>query len=209
MEQQRDPRCVNLSAGPLDPYILPAENPYYNTAWRKNPEYQGGFLLDGGVHFVAGIRYLLSALGVQMASVSAFNCLIRDDLAPFDTLQGVIKTDNERVGGTFIISMAHEVSKPSGYVIRGSKAIITVVRQGPRMSLKILQNGQEEEVASIHVQGVEQEFQAFAKALVDGPDSHSARDVQSRSGSHATLLDVSFIENALQSSQSGSWHSLY
>ncbi|KAL7009267.1 hypothetical protein EMMF5_000897 [Cystobasidiomycetes sp. EMM_F5] len=102
------------------------ENPYYNTAWRKNPEYQGGFLLDGGVHFVAGIRYLLSALGVQMASVSAFNCLIRDDLAPFDTLQGVIKTDNERVGGTFIISMAHEVSKPSGYVIRGSKAIITV-----------------------------------------------------------------------------------
>lgn len=27
-------------------------NKWYETGWRKKPEYQGGFLLDGGVHFV-------------------------------------------------------------------------------------------------------------------------------------------------------------
>lgn len=27
-------------------------NKWYETEWRKKPEYQGGFLLDGGVHFV-------------------------------------------------------------------------------------------------------------------------------------------------------------
>lgn len=27
-------------------------NKYYETEWRKKPGYQGGFLLDGGVHFV-------------------------------------------------------------------------------------------------------------------------------------------------------------
>lgn len=33
--------------------------PYYNTEWRKDPEYPGGFLFDGGVHYVATLRLIL------------------------------------------------------------------------------------------------------------------------------------------------------
>lgn len=31
---------------------------YYETAWRKVPDYQGGFLLDGGVHYTDMLRYI-------------------------------------------------------------------------------------------------------------------------------------------------------
>lgn len=31
---------------------------YYETPWRKAPGYQGGFVLDGGVHHIALIRYV-------------------------------------------------------------------------------------------------------------------------------------------------------
>ncbi len=39
--------------------MMQTDNKYYNTPWRTKPEYQGGFLLDGGVHYTAGIRILL------------------------------------------------------------------------------------------------------------------------------------------------------
>ncbi|KAG9098916.1 hypothetical protein FRC06_005838, partial [Ceratobasidium sp. 370] len=32
---------------------------WYNTAWRTVPEYQGGFVLDGGVHHAAALRLIL------------------------------------------------------------------------------------------------------------------------------------------------------
>jgi len=35
---------------------MPAENQFARTAWRREPEYIGGFLLDGGCHFIAAIR---------------------------------------------------------------------------------------------------------------------------------------------------------
>jgi predicted dehydrogenase len=33
---------------------------YHATEWRAVPDYQGGFLLDGGVHFAAAIRVCLA-----------------------------------------------------------------------------------------------------------------------------------------------------
>ena len=31
-------------------------NKYYASTWRRSGQFQGGFLLDGGVHFVAAMR---------------------------------------------------------------------------------------------------------------------------------------------------------
>lgn len=73
---------------------------YHSTSWRTIPEYQGGFLLDGGVHFVAG----LAAMFGPIASVNGGNSLHRSHLAPSDTCYAMCKTESG-VDGTVMISM--------------------------------------------------------------------------------------------------------
>jgi predicted dehydrogenase len=46
----------------------------FETQWRKNPDYQGRFLLDGGVHFVAATRTMLGSSDA-IVRLSAFTKL--------------------------------------------------------------------------------------------------------------------------------------
>jgi len=50
---------------------------YFETSWRKTPDYQGGLLLDGGVHFVAGLRKIPPS---KISQISAFTRLNREYL---------------------------------------------------------------------------------------------------------------------------------
>ena len=61
------------------------------TEWRKNPTHQGGFLLDGGVHFTAGLR-LLPGPENTISHLSAFTMQLRKDMPPFDTMDAAIRT---------------------------------------------------------------------------------------------------------------------
>jgi predicted dehydrogenase len=67
------------------------------------PEYQGGFLLDGGVHFVAGVRALLAPLDEKIVRLSAFTTLLRPQLPPVDTVHAILKTASGN-SGTLCIS---------------------------------------------------------------------------------------------------------
>jgi hypothetical protein len=69
----------------------------FETAWRKKPEYQGGFLLDGGVHFIAGTRVLLGPSN-PIVRLSAFTKLTRDYLPPVDTVNAIMKTETGITG---------------------------------------------------------------------------------------------------------------
>ena len=64
----------------------------FETAWRKKPEYQGGFLLDGGVHFIAGTRVMLGPSNL-IVRLSALTKLTRDYLPPVDTVDAIMKTE--------------------------------------------------------------------------------------------------------------------
>lgn len=75
-------------------------------AGRKIPDYEGGFLLDGGVHFVAGLRYMLAAVGEDIKSLAAFTSLQQKKLAPVDTVHGIASTLNG--SGTLCISFGTE-----------------------------------------------------------------------------------------------------
>ena len=70
---------------------------------RQTPEYQGGFLLDGGVHFIAGLRYLLNGIGQDIKSLAAFTALAQLKLAPVDTVHAILASDCGR-SGTFSVS---------------------------------------------------------------------------------------------------------
>ena len=79
---------------------------FYETPWRQKPEYQGGFVLDIGVHFIATLRLLLGAAGDKLSRVSAFTCQVREHLPPVDTANATLKCQSG-VSGVFEI-----VSRP-------------------------------------------------------------------------------------------------
>ncbi|WVQ99945.1 hypothetical protein IAU59_007088 [Kwoniella sp. CBS 9459] len=61
---------------------------YHKTGWRTIPDYQGGFLLDGGVHWTALLRVVLP-VSARPSSLIGFSALHRTHLLPHDTLQAI------------------------------------------------------------------------------------------------------------------------
>lgn len=67
------------------------------TYWRKIPGYQGGFLLDGGVHFTAALRLVLGEED-PVVGVSAQTTQLQEYLPPVDTADAVMKTKSGVIG---------------------------------------------------------------------------------------------------------------
>nr|CAN75498.1 hypothetical protein VITISV_020272 [Vitis vinifera] len=61
-----------------------SSNPYFSSSWRRN--FTGGFILDMGVHFIAGLRMLV---GCEIASVSAITSHVDTMLPPPDNISSV------------------------------------------------------------------------------------------------------------------------
>ncbi|BDD56015.1 hypothetical protein MPDQ_003236 [Monascus purpureus] len=62
---------------------------------RKQPKYQGGFILDGGVHYVAGMR---CATGMEIVEMKSTAVQIQPILTPLDTLNATLRFSNGAVG---------------------------------------------------------------------------------------------------------------
>ena len=77
----------------LEPYLLLTAS---ETEWRKVPGYQGGFVLDGGIHTIAGLRLLLS--NDSVTRLSAFTNQIQKHLPPIDTVDATMKTKSGATG---------------------------------------------------------------------------------------------------------------
>ncbi|KAF5007051.1 hypothetical protein FDECE_6596 [Fusarium decemcellulare] len=78
-------------------HFMATDNFWYQTEWRRGPQYQGGFLLDGGVHYAAATRLFLQG-DSKADSVSALTNLTLEHLAPVDTLNAVVKTKSGAAG---------------------------------------------------------------------------------------------------------------
>ena len=93
------------------------------TEWRKIPSYQGGFLLgelrldshlknlgfvvllfnlDGGIHFVAGIRMLLSSSSDHISKLAAMTAQLQEHLPPVDTVDATARTKGGAIGSISI-----------------------------------------------------------------------------------------------------------
>ncbi|KAL8279610.1 hypothetical protein RQP46_007923 [Phenoliferia psychrophenolica] len=183
---------------------------YFETAWRKVPEYQGGFLLDGGVHHFAGLRHILPS---PLSSLTASRSLLQPHLPPFDTLQGLVRTDSG-ITGSFLISFGIESGGPKEYSFRGSKGSLVIDWSGSTHTIVFTptrEEGEEEgrvEEWEMEADGVGEEFRAFEKALIAGVGSQEAEDVDGRSGPRAAMKDLRAIQRALESGESGKWESL-
>ncbi|KAL1740407.1 hypothetical protein HDZ31DRAFT_67970 [Schizophyllum fasciatum] len=180
---------------------IQVDNKYYNTSWRTVPKYQGGFLLDGGVHFAAGLR---TVLGRPIDRISSFAALNRDILPPHDTIHAIAAAG--RAHGTITITFASPTKSKADaddYVFIGTKGWTSIRILPDRKLYRVTtkwrasddSSGEEqEETAEVpQGQGVARELGAFLDAVAGKADAP-------RVGAPADALrDVAFIQAALTS----------
>ncbi|TKA41256.1 hypothetical protein B0A54_06158 [Friedmanniomyces endolithicus] len=164
---------------------------YLQTEWRKKPEHQGGFLLDGGVHFIAGMRLLLGS-EAKVAKVSAFTTQLQSHLPPVDTVDATFLLANGATGN-FSVSFGTTFTG-TDWAVACEKGSVSV--DGTKVTVKPL--GGEEKVVDKpdELGGVKQEVFAWAKSLVSGKQEPKQRPEEA-------LADLEVLEAMLRSGESG------
>lgn len=190
--------------------FIDKDSKWYNTPWRTIPDYQGGFLLDGGVHSVAALRVILPS---AMTHLSGFASLNKEWLAPHDTINAIIKNAD---GSHGILELSFAAPSPSrsdagqGLVITGTdgwlqvqqtltrdlihnveKSVFRITIKSATRDANGVLGPEKEEVIDEPIRGVELEQASFFAALdgkVDGLGSPLG-----------ALKDVAVIEAALTS----------
>ncbi|KAF1847000.1 NAD(P)-binding protein [Cucurbitaria berberidis CBS 394.84] len=163
---------------------------YFETAWRKVPEYQGGFLLDGGVHIIAAIRLLLSGGKQNIKVASAFTAQLQEHLPPVDTLNSTLQLSNGS-SGTLSISF--------GTTDKGSEYLIACENGSVHVSMgkvTVTKAGKEAEVREFKDEGngVRQEVSAWAESIEKGVRN----EMQSP---EEALRDLEVLEACLRSGE--------
>jgi predicted dehydrogenase len=156
------------------------------------PEYQGGFLLDGGVHFAAATRLLLSGAGERIKTISAFTAQLQKHLPPVDTLNSTLLLTNGS-SGTLSISFG-TTDTGSGYLVACEKGSVHILKG--KVTVKKGGKVVEEKEFKDEGSGVKQEVKAWAESLESG------KWKKTQSGQEA-LGDLEVIESALKSGEQG------
>ncbi|KAL4889487.1 hypothetical protein BDV59DRAFT_116448 [Aspergillus ambiguus] len=146
--------------------LVTTDSKYYKTEWRQTPGYQGGFVLDGGVHMVAGLRLILGEEDA-LATVSAVSCQQQEHLAPVDTVDAVVKT---RAGATGVVSLSwgSPFNESVFEFTCANNTIVSLV--GDRVTV----NGESYEVPFAG-RGVDKELAEFAAAIAAGEGQAPSR----------------------------------
>ncbi len=143
-------------------------NKYYETGWRNAGELPGGFLLDGGVHQMAGLRM---AMG-EAQSVGAFADQFAPDLPPVDTLTASIRFESGAMG-TFQVTRAADAPGFGSLRIVGTEGAMTVERDRVLLTTypdgdRRDEGGRTEIIEVEGLQGVRNELVAWAEAIRHG-----------------------------------------
>lgn len=186
-------RVTHFSARVLA--YTPADSKYAATAWRKTPEYQGGFLLDGGVHFAAITRLLIgTSADSAPASVVAQTYLAQKHLAPIDSVSAVVTTRSGASGtyqhsaGSTLSSFDWDVAYEKG-ALRIADGKVTVTSSSAAGGEPVTR---EFERSS----GVAEEVAAWAGALAEGT-THPLLSPEE------ALRDLEFLEKMFISGEQG------
>ncbi|KIM22883.1 hypothetical protein M408DRAFT_332653 [Serendipita vermifera MAFF 305830] len=176
---------------------------WYKTPWRTVPDYQGGFLLDGGVHSAAALRTVLPSPLQQLSGLASLN---REHLAPHDTIHTLIRS-KDGSHGLFELSFGLPSSAGGGDSFRvvGTEGILLITKfnkpgekegestQYIKVQITSAKDGSTEEIIE-KTCGVKQELSSFA-AHVRGQDDGLGKPLRA-------LQDVAVIQAALNSNGS-------
>ncbi|KAG7445420.1 oxidoreductase family protein [Guyanagaster necrorhizus] len=169
------------------------DSKYYKTPWRTVPEYQGGFLVDGGVHTIAVLRVLLPQ---PITHLSSFASLNKEYLAPHDTIHAIAKASSHYSGTLEMTFAFPTTSKPvsakDAYVVTGTEGYAAISIDGGFIKA-ILTTEKKETVVKEKMRGVELELGSFFDA------ADSKEGIEPFGNPVDALKDVAFIEAALKS----------
>eukprot|EP00268_Persea_americana_P036995 TRINITY_DN3656_c0_g1_i8.p1 TRINITY_DN3656_c0_g1~~TRINITY_DN3656_c0_g1_i8.p1 ORF type:complete len:357 (+),score=67.07 TRINITY_DN3656_c0_g1_i8:133-1203(+) len=98
-----------------------SSNPYFSSSWRRG--FTGGFILDMGVHYIAGLRMVV---GSEVTSVSAISSHVDKTLPPPDTISALFQLENG-CHGVFAMIVSSRSPKIYWRVV-GSKGTVQVER---------------------------------------------------------------------------------
>lgn len=180
------------------PILLDLADPEIFPPRRKNPKFQGGCLLDSGIHFVAAIRHLLSAAGESITHVAAFTSLLQDRLAPLDTIHATMQTSNE-TNGTFSLSFGAEFKSGFEFQVVTDKGAVTVtptevtlLRKDPKGEMNVARTA----FKALYSHAVEREVGLFAKAMATGK-------IEQRASPEEAFMDLRVLQAMLESGEDG------
>lgn len=156
------------------------------TEWREKPAHQGGFLLDGGVHYAAALRLMLGPSNL-VTSLSAHTTLLRSYLPPVDTIDAVWKLKNG-CSGTFSLSFGSTFTG-SEWSVACEDGVVSV-RDGYN---EVNVNGKMEKVQNEDF-GVSKEVYSWGEALQSQKQHASQRPEEA-------LADLELIEAMLRSGE--------
>ncbi|KAJ5166004.1 hypothetical protein N7492_006300 [Penicillium capsulatum] len=163
--------------------LMKPDNKYYLTSWRKNPEYQGGFLLDGGVHMVAGLRFILGPTE-HISTVCAQSQQLQEYLPPVDTIDAVVQTES---GATGVVSLSWgSLFSDNIFEFACENGVVKMHFDG------VTVNGIDHPI-EFDGKGVAPEVAEFATAIGNG------RHVESRQSPEQALADLEVLQQMLQS----------
>ena len=161
------------------------DNKYYHTAWRRDPAYPGGFLLDGGVHHIAAIRQVLG----EVVAVQAMTTQMSADLPPADTLTAALRMADGTTGA-YGVTYAGGANTLQDLTVIGTDGHLSVSRD-----LLSVHVGDTSQHTRSRPHGVQKELEAFAAAIHNGTPH--------RNTPQAALQDLAVMEALLNSAQQG------
>ncbi|KAJ5390180.1 uncharacterized protein N7496_001248 [Penicillium cataractarum] len=160
---------------------------FFNTDWRKVPTHQGGFLLDGGVHYTAGLRYLLGP-DTFITRLSAFTTLLKEHLPPVDTVDAILKA-NTGIQGTFQLSNGTTLVGPE-WTIGCENGSVSV--ENSKITVRTLDGKEDVQIIEDERTGVPPEVRQWGEALAAGK-------VNPKQSPSQALADLELLELMLRS----------
>ncbi|KAM0805783.1 hypothetical protein BDR22DRAFT_797819 [Usnea florida] len=166
---------------------------FYQTPWRQKPDYQGGVLLDGGIHYVAALRSLLDAAGQSVSKVRASTSLVTENLAPFDTLHANLTTANKR-NGTFNLSYGSQFQRECQMRLVTTNGAVAVSPSEVIVSTNSKRATQDQKFRFPPASGVRKEMVAFAESIY-------TKEPNWRGSPEQAYLDLKLLQGMLESAQ--------
>ncbi|KAL1901024.1 hypothetical protein Sste5346_002089 [Sporothrix stenoceras] len=192
-------------------FVRPDGN-YFNTSWRKNPTHPGGFLLDGGIHYIAALRSLLAATKggaekTKITKVTGTMTQLLEILPPADTIRNVAFTESG-VSGIVTMSFGTEFGPPLDIAVTTTEGMVTWRMKSVTVATRNTENLFQPHTETLDCSeanpafpadehtGVKAEFAAFAKSIAAGTNTVDPRQSPTEALADLVLLEAMFETGA-------------
>lgn len=162
------------------------DNQYLNTPWRKDPSWgESGLFIDSFVHASAGLRMLVG----DAVEVSAQTQSLAEYLPGQDTMVARVQWPQQTLG---VVSVTYACQTLKFELeVTGTKQRVILRRGEP--GWQVVTIGETERVEEFSFSGIEGEYEAFGRAILDKRED--------RNTPQEALRDLAFVEACMKSAQ--------